>query len=416
MIAAGVLAVAASACGPADRRPIVAAHRVEPPGQPAVEFTLTIDREHMRDLSRFVGAARATIETLCERFGAFPRESISIVDPPLAGSMPIASADITLARTPWLSVPAAMAPELAVARGISRWYWREIVGPAMPAWFVDGLAEHVARQMTIPLFERISLPGGYAALEQRVFGGLVPRAVSLRMLADTDGEPLTAYRRKQTVDPLGQRLSSGDARSLEAKTVFALATLERWLGRPAFDQVLSEFARRMRGRTPAIAEFLTVASETSGQDLSWLFDQAFGSSATFDYAVERLESVPTNDGLFETTVVAARLGNALFTGSSGQPSGPFERGHGIAVRVSFADGETRTDYWDGRRTSKTFVYRSRARAASVEVDPDHIVLLDMHPVNNSRSLTPRAGVAATRWSARWLLWLEDWLLTCAALS
>ena len=90
MIAAGLAALAVSACGPADRRPIVASHRVEPPGQPAVEFTLTIEREHVRDLSRYVGAARATIETLSDRFGAFPRDSLSMVDPPFAGSAPIA--------------------------------------------------------------------------------------------------------------------------------------------------------------------------------------------------------------------------------------------------------------------------------------------------------------------------------------
>jgi hypothetical protein len=411
-----VLAAAAPACGAADRRPIVSQQRVEPRGKPAVEFTFTIEREHARDLSRYVAAARASIETLCDRFGAFPRDSISMADPPFAGSVSGAGADITLPRTPWLSVPPAMASELAVTRGISRWYWREIVGPAMPAWFIDGLAEHVARQMTVPLFQKLALPGGYAVLEQRAFGGLVPRAVGLRMQPATDAEPLAAYRRNQTVEPSLQPRSSADARSLEAKTVFALATLERWLGRPVFDQVLSEFARRMRGRTPTMAEFLAVASDTSGQDLSWLFDQAFGSSATFDYAVEQLTSEPTQDGLFRTTVVAGRRGNALFTGSSGQPAGPFERGRGIRVRVSFADGETRTDYWDGRRTSKTFVYQSRARAQSAEVDPDHILLLDMHPVNNSRTLAPRAGVAATKWAARWLLWLEDWLLTYAVLA
>jgi hypothetical protein len=415
-IAVCVLAVAASACGPAERRPIVAAQRAEPSGQPAVEFTLTVEREHLRDLSRYVGAARASIETLCVRFGAFPRDSISIVDPPFAGSMPMAAADITLARTPWLSVPRAMVPELAVMRGVSRWYWREIAGPAMPAWFVDGLAEHIARQMTVPLFERFSLPGGYALLEQRVFGGLVPRAINLRMQVDTDGEPLAAYRRDQTVEPSPQPGSSADARSLAAKTALALATLERWLGRPVFDQVLSEFTRRMRLRTPTIADFVDVASDTSGQDLSWLFEQAFGSSSTFDYAVESLASGPAKDGVFQTTVVASRPGPALFTGSSGQPAGPFERGRGISVRVSFADGETRTDYWDGRRSSKTFVYQSRARADSAEVDPDRVLLLDMHPVNNSRTLTPRAGIAATKWAARWLLWLEDWLLTCAALA
>lgn len=378
-------------------------------------FTLTIERQHLRDLSRYVGAARASIETLSDRFGAFPRDSVSIADPPFSGSLPAAAADITLPRTPWLSVRTAMAPELAVTRGVSRWYWREVAGPAMPAWFVDGLAEHVARQMTIPLFERVSLPGGYAVFEQRVFGGLVPRAIGLRMLADTDGDPLAAYRSNQTVDMTAQPRSIADARSLQAKTVFALGTLERWLGRPSFDQGLSEFARRVRGQSPTIADFFAVVSETSGQDLTWLFDQAFGSSATFDYAVERLTSVPA-DGSFETTVVAARLGGALFTGSSGQPAGPFEKGRGIRLRVAFADGGTRTDYWDGRSKSKTFVYRSRSRAESAEVDPDRILLLDMHPANNSRTLAPRAGTAATKWAARWLGWVEDWLLTCALLT
>ena len=405
--------------------------RAEPPGQPAVEFTLTIQREHLRDLSRYVAAARASIETLCDRFGAFPGDSISIVDPPFAGSMPAAGADITLRRTPWLSVPSAMAPELAVTRGISRWYWREVTGPNMPAWFVNGLAEHVARRMTIPLFERLELPGGYAVLEQRVFGGLVPTKVRLRMEAGTDGEPLAAYRRHPTVKPLAQPrpiagtrgleapvgLDALDAlEALEAKTVFALGTLERWLGRPVFDQVLSEFTRRMRGRTPTIADFLATASDTSGQDLSWFFDQAFGSSATFDYAVAELKNDAAADGAFLTTVVARRFGDALFTGRSGQTVGSFERGRGMVLRVTFDDGGTRTDYWDGRDRSRTFVYRSQARAASAEIDPEHVLLLDLHRVNNSRTLAPRAGVAATKWAARWLLWLEDWLLTCAVLA
>jgi hypothetical protein len=416
MMAVGVLAAVVSACGPAAQRPIVVQGQTESCGQPGVAFTLTIEREHSRDSGRYLDAARSSIETLCDRFGAFPRASLSMIDPPFGRSTPVANADITLIRTPWLMAPRAMTTELAVTRSISRWYWHETIGPTMPAWFVDGLAEHVARQMTVPLFEKISLPGGYAVLEQRVFGGLVPRALSIRLEASRDGAPLEAYRRNQTVRPVARPGSIADARSLEAKTVFALATLEQWLGRPVFDQVLSEFARRMRDRMPTMADFLAVASDTSGQNLSWLFDQAFGSAAVFDYAVEGLTSEPAQDGLFQTTVVAGRRGEALFTGSSRPPDGPFERGRGITVRVSFADGETRTDYWDGRRASQTFVYQSRTRAESAEIDPDRIVVLDMHPTNNSRTLTPRAGIASTKWSARWLLWLEDWLLTCAVLS
>jgi hypothetical protein len=405
----------ASACGPYAPNAIVATHRAEPDGEPAVQFTLTIEREHLRDLSRDIAAARFTIETLSTRFGVFPRESISIVDSSFGESAGAAAADVTLARTPWLSVPRAMGPELAMTRGISRWYWREIVGPSMPDWFVGGLAEHVARQLTIPLFDRLSLPGGYAVFEQRVFGGLVPREIGLRLEAETDGEPLAAYRRNQTVPVSDLPGSQADLRSLEAKTVFALGTLERWLGGPVFDQALSEFARRMRGGSPQIADFFAVASDVSGQDMTWFYDQVFRSSAVFDYAVDELTS-EQKDGSFETTIVARRLGDALFTGSSGQPVGPFERGRGIAMRVTFADGETRTDYWDGRSRSKTFAYRSRSRAQSASVDPDRILLLDMHPANNSRTLAPRNGAAATKWAARWLAWAEDWLLTCALLT
>jgi hypothetical protein len=45
------------------------------------------------------------------------------------------------------------------------------------------------------------------------------------------------------------------------------------------------------------------------------------------------------------------------------------------------------------------------------VDPERVLLLDVNYTNNSATLSPRAGRAATKWSLAWLIWLQDHLLT-----
>src|SRR5258705_2340031 len=118
------------------------------------------------------------------------------------------------------------------------------------------------------------------------------------------------------------------------------------------------------------------------------------------------------EGGFDTTVVVARIGDGQFTGASAPRVGQYDSGRGIVVVVAFADGERGVETWDGRDAQKTFRYRSAARAVSAQVDPDRRVLLDVARINNSLTVTPRTGTAATRWSLRWMTWLEQVLLNC----
>jgi hypothetical protein len=60
-----------------------------------------------------------------------------------------------------------------------------------------------------------------------------------------------------------------------------------------------------------------------------------------------------------------------------------------------------------------YVYERPAEATSVQVDPNRTLLLDVSYTNNSRTLQPRTAEAALKWSLKWLVWLQDLLVTYA---
>jgi len=217
---------------------------------------------------------------------------------------------------------------------------------------------------------------------------LVPRFVRVRRLPETDGA---------------------------SSALLALGTVEGWLSRPVFDQAVAELVRSSRGAAPTLDDFERVTSNVSGQNLSWLFDQTLRSTAAIDYGIARLTSERQPDGSYLTTIVARRYGDGVFTGTSAPRFGSFESGRGMTLRIMFADGTPISDRWDGRDREKTFSYRSPAAAVSAEIDPDHLVLLDHRRTNNSRRLASHGAAAATRWAGRWMIWMQDLVLTYASL-
>ena len=58
--------------------------------------------------------------------------------------------------------------------------------------------------------------------------------------------------------------------------------------------------------------------------------------------------------------------------------------------------------------------RDRAeRVVSAQVDPRRVLLLDAAYTNNSRTLEPRSREASLGWAARWMVWLQDLMVTYA---
>jgi aminopeptidase N len=176
--------------------------------------------------------------------------------------------------------------------------------------------------------------------------------------------------------------------------------MERWLGWPMMQRILSAYFTRWKFRHPKPDDFFQVANEVSGHDLGWFFDQVYRSADVFDYGVQELTSARDGDH-FRTTVVVRRYGEAIFP---------------VDVETAFDNGERITERWEGRDRWKLYTYERPSAALSVQVDPNRVLLLDVNATNNSKTLEPRRGPAATKWSLAWMVWLQECLLSWAALA
>jgi hypothetical protein len=194
-----------------------------------------------------------------------------------------------------------------------------------------------------------------------------------------------------------------------------LNTLERMLGWDALQRILATYFSRWAFRHPKPEDFFAVANEVSARDLTGFFDQVYRTSNVFDYGVDTFRSEPEpargyfgdgdkrafssaagTPGVFRTLVVVRRYGEGEFP---------------VDVRVVFDNKEEVRWRWDGHDRWKLFEVAKPARASFVQVDPDHVLLLDVNYTNNSATLAPLAGAAARKWSLVWLVWLQDHLLT-----
>jgi len=141
------------------------------------------------------------------------------------------------------------------------------------------------------------------------------------------------------------------------------------------------------------------------------------SSVDFDYAVESVKSESvelegyTTDGAepsyvegpdepskYRTEVVVRRRGAGVFP---------------VDVVMVFSDGVELRERWDGEYRWKLFVVERPAKLDYAVVDPERILLLDLHPTNNGRRLEADARLPARKWASKWMIWVQDLMATFA---
>jgi aminopeptidase N len=372
------------------------AARFEHPTLPAVDMRLLLQREHAHQAERHFNATRTALKYYGEWFGAYPYGHITIIDPAYqSGADGMEYPTLFTAGTRWLAPSKATTPEGVTVHEAGHQFWYGIVGTNEfeDAWMDEGLNTFATARAIAQDYD----PNYYV---RRYFGGFIPWVFSdISLSRENEGNRLSGYRRAAKSDaestPSYQYFPSTGRFITYSKTALWLNTMERWLGWPMLQRTMSTYFSRWKFKHPKPHDFFDTATEVAGRDLGWFFDEVYGSSNVFDYGVQDLKS--TKDGSqFRTTVIVRRYGEAIFP---------------LDVLVTFKDGEQVREHWDGRDRWKWYTYDRGSQAVSAEVDPQRVLLLDVNYTNNSKTLAPRGPEAATKWSLKWMVWLQDALLS-----
>ena len=376
------------------------------PGTPAtaqrpLRLRLLLQPEHLSQAEAHLAAARTALTYFARWAGPYPYDQLTIVDPAFQSEADgMEYPTLITAGTLWLNGSAVTiaTPHEVVIHEIGHQFFYGIVASNEfeDAWMDEGINTYLTARALVQDF-----PHTY--YERRFFGGFVPWVFpDLAVSRETYWNRLAGYRRAPKTDvpsePSYRYSVSGGRVVTYNKTALWLNTLERQLGWPVMERVFQTYFDRWQFGHPRPADFFAVVNEVSGQRLDDFVDQVYRTSNVFDYGVDTLTSARDGAG-YRTDLVVRRYGEAVAP---------------VAVVVTLESGDRIAERWDGRDRWKHYVFHRPSRAASAAVDPERTLLLDVNVTNNSKTLAnPRGRAAAVKWSSKWLLWLEDALLTWA---
>ena len=363
---------------------------------------------------RLVAATESILRRFADWFGPFPHAHLTVIDAPsnshLAGA---AFPGVVVTTTRWFEPAIDRTLERSLIAAVARQYWMTAAAEPARRWLSEGLTLYSAVRA---IHEELET-GHFATL--RLFGGFVP--LTLRAVRWSAGhtDPRPRLRHFSEVDEPAEaawRQWSAAPASEAQRVALALHTLERYAGWPAMQQMLAALQERKRLNEISPNDLAAIMSEQRGRDVSWFFSEALRFDARFDHRITAF----TSDGGgaqpgFHTHLEVQRHGDGLFTGTSEPLTPPFRSGRSLPVEVRFEDGTSVREWWDVRDAVFTRDFEGPSRAVGASVDPEAVLLLEHDRANNSRALDAGVNEEGVRLAARWIVWLQDLMLSCTGL-
>jgi len=315
--------------------------------------------EHEWTVERVLDAAEATMQYYSRWYGPYPYGRITIVDvpddAPGAGGMEyptliMAGTMSMIGLGPGLTqVGLDHSIELLIAHELGHQWFQSMVAfnEAEEPWLDEGFTDYSA----LRVLERF-----YGADSSLLDAGTV-------QMGYLDGRRME-YLISPRLPMYGRAWDFGAVEygiAAYSKPVVSLCTLERILGEEMMLDVMTTFFRRYQFGHPTSEDFRAVAEEVSGQDLSWFFDGLVYGDGVLNYTVT---------GVDKNSVTVARQGGLVI---------PTE------LLVTFADGSTVLEPWDGAEYEMTFSYETRPPVQSAEIDPEHKIVVDLRWADNGLS-------------------------------
>jgi len=318
--------------------------------------------EHRWTVRRTMAAASAAMDLYGQWFGPYAYSRLTIVDVPDegqgAGGMEYPTL-ITAGTLDLVGGPAGMIIgrasrllELVVTHEVAHQWWQSTVAfnEAEEPWLDEGLADYATTR---------AMEAAYGVDTSLLdIAGLRVGALEMRRFDYLSAPQVPMAGRAWEFDAMEYGVAA------YAKPVLALRTLERVLGDETMLAVLSEFTRRYRFAHPTAADLRAVAEEVSGRDLAWFFDGLVAGDGVLNYRLAALDA---------HSVTVARQGDLVL---------PTE------LLITFSDGSTLLQPWDGRESQRTFTYPDHPPLRSAIVDPERSLQVDLAWADNGLSRRP----------------------------
>lgn len=394
--------------------------RFEEPGLPAVDIRLLLMPDHASKRDRYFAATKAALKYYGSWWGAYPYDHITVVDPAYqSGSGGMEYPTFFTGGTRWLSPPETRSPESVTIHEAGHQFWYGIIAnnEFENAWMDEGFNTYSTTRTLEQAFPN-------PVLTRRYFEGFIPIVFPSVPIPERTASAASndGFRSELKLDKMSTPswMYGPGAYGLNSygKPGMMLRTLENYLGWPMFQKIMSTYFSRWKFKHPKPEDFFAVVNEVSGRDMRWFFEQTYNSSNVFDYAVGQVKSEPIDaprgyteidgelrfqeggrrEGTNDTT--STRVHSTIFVRRWGEAIFPVE------VKITFDDGEVVMEEWHGRDRWVRYDYEKTARIARVEVDPDHILVLDVNRTNNTWVRDRQAGKAATKWASKWMIWLQ----------
>lgn len=422
--------------------------RFESPGLPPVDMRLLLMPDHAAHRDRYFAGTEAALEHYGRWWGPYPYGHITVVDPAYrSGTGGMEYPTLFTGGTHWLSPRGSRSPEGVTVHEAGHQFWYGVVAndEFEHAWLDEGFNTYsTTRTLQAAFPERVHVERYLEGLLPVAFEGVAPPERTAG--ADAYGGMDSALKRDPQSRPSWRTGPDGYHINAYNKGALTLRTLEGYLGWTTFQRVMSSYFRAHAFTHPQPRDFFAVAERVSGQRLGWLFDQVWDDTVVFDYAVGRVVSRREREprgyaevgaeagaeagveagaaiGAEAGAEVGAEVGAAPEPGVVSTPAGggraDAERwrsavtvrrwGEGrfpVAVEVTFSDGTRRIEHWDGEDRWTTYRYEHPGQVDRVRVDPDHVLVLDTEFTNNAWLREAPAGLAATKWASKWMLWVQ----------
>jgi hypothetical protein len=362
---------------------------------------LTYD-SHKQSWQPYIYSAKESMKRFDDWYGPYPYAQLTVVDPPHgadeAGGMEYPT--FITGDSGWFIPKGYHLIDLVTEHEFGHQYWYGMVATNEfeNGWLDEGINSYSEVKVLDNMY-------GENASAINLLGAQLGDRDFLRQgylsTADTDPLSRNSYQDMSLDSYFGVTYG---------KTSSMLLSLETIVGEQTLKDALHTYFMRYRFTHPTQEDFMRTVNEVAGRDLSWFWNQAVYGTQVLDYEIERADSNPVDwydDNLrekkgeteYETQVILHRKGDFIFP---------------VEAEVTFDDGETVRERWDGKDRWVRYVYRKKAQVESVQIDRGYRVVLDSNYLNNSHVVASQRKATAkiaiywmflTQFLAQILSWL-----------